>query len=110
MTIHVGQRWLEKLSGRTIVILEVNHRGIGPAWRYEDESAEKWHFRVARSFDEWKDFTLLPAFGLPAPELPAASDLPAPGLPGPGLPGPGLPGSGLPGSGLPASGAFGKAR
>jgi len=55
----VGQRWRENITGRVVVILETHYRRVGPAWYYEDESPEDWHFRHDRACGEWGLFTLL---------------------------------------------------
>lgn len=55
--IKVGQRWVEKVTGRMIVILEQEVFGIGPAWRYEDEP-EGWHYCSAFDFLLWGRFEL----------------------------------------------------
>lgn len=55
-----GQRWREKKSGRVVVVLEIEIRGIGPAWHYEDEAPEDWHYSCAEAFGAWGWFVLLP--------------------------------------------------
>jgi hypothetical protein len=57
--ITVGQRWRCQNTGRAIVILEAHHRGIGPAWHYEDESPEMWRTSHVRAFGEWNRFVRL---------------------------------------------------
>lgn len=63
MTITPGSRWLEKDTGRVIVVLSECVHDTGPSWRYEDEPADdpnNWHYCDVLDFVVWGRFEPIP--------------------------------------------------
>ena len=58
--IEVGQRWLQKRTGRAVIVLETRVRNFFVAWHYEDEHFSEWHKSLERAFGEWGMFVRLP--------------------------------------------------
>ncbi len=54
----VGSRWLETTTNRTVVILNEEVHGTGPAFRYEDTPGS-WHYCFADDFVSTGRFKLL---------------------------------------------------